>query len=155
MNAAPAGTLPVVLVAEDSDHDRLIIEEAWREAGIAAELRFVEDGEDLLDYLRRTGPYAEGAGRDAPSPSVVLLDINMPKLNGHEAMRTIRADPRLRSLPVVALSTSDSLRQITQAYALGVNSFLTKPARFQDFAELMRRFGEYWLGSVRLPPPPS
>ena len=155
MNAFPLLRAPVLLVAEDSENDRLIIEEVCREAGIQAELRFVEDGEDLLDYLRRSGIYAAGSGRDAPSPSVVLLDINMPKLNGHEVMREIRADARLRTLPVVALSTSDSPRQITQAYALGVNSFLTKPARFQDFVDLMRRFAAYWLGGVRLPPPSS
>jgi CheY-like chemotaxis protein len=146
-----APSLPIVLVAEDSDSDRLIIEEACREAGVPAELRFVADGEDLLDYLRRTGPYAEGGGRDAPAPVLVLLDINMPKLNGHGAMRQIRADPRLRNLPVIALSTSDSPRQITEAYAVGVNSFLTKPARFPDFVDLMRRFSAYWLGGVRLP----
>lgn len=145
---------PVVLVAEDSEHDRLIIEEAFREAELKAELRFVEDGEELLDYLNRRGGFAEGGAREAPWPAVVLLDINMPKVNGHEAMRAIRADPRLKDLPVVALSTSDSPKQIAQAYAVGVNSFLTKPARFPDFVELMRLFGGYWLHGVRLPPPP-
>lgn len=145
--------LPVVLVAEDSEHDRLIIAEAFKEAVILAELRFVEDGEELLDYLRRTGAYADGAGRDAPWPAVVLLDINMPKVNGHEAMRAIRADARLRDLPVIALSTSDSPKQIALAYSLGVNSFLTKPARFPDFVKLMRLFAGYWLEGVRLPPP--
>jgi two-component system response regulator len=153
MLAPPPGepALPLVLVAEDSVQDRMIIEEAFREAGIAAELRFVEDGEELLDYLNRRGRYA--AGEDAaPWPAVVLLDINMPRVNGHEAMRAIRADPLLRNLPVVALSTSDSPKQIAQAYAVGVNSFLTKPARFPAFVELIRLFGGYWLQGVRLPP---
>ncbi len=144
---------PVVLCAEDSKHDRLIIQEAFREAGLSARLVFVEDGEELLDYLRRRGTWAEGTGQEAPWPSVVLLDINMPKVNGHEAMRAIRDDPRLKHLPVVALSTSDSPKQIAQAYAVGVNSFLTKPARFADFVELMQLFGGYWLKGVRLPPP--
>ena len=144
-------SLPLVLVAEDSAHDRIIIEEAFREAGIAATLRFVEDGEELLDYLQRRGRYAGGDGV-APWPAVVLLDINMPKVNGHEAMRAIRADPLLRELPVVALSTSDSPKQIAQAYAVGVNSFLTKPPRFPAFVELIRLFAGYWLLGVRLPP---
>jgi CheY-like chemotaxis protein len=143
-------SLPLVLVAEDSAHDRIIIDEAFREVGIAVTLRFVEDGEELLDYLQRRGRYAaDGA---APWPAVVLLDINMPKVNGHEAMRAIRADPLLRDLPVVALSTSDSPKQIAQAYAVGVNSFLTKPARFPAFVDLIRLFGGYWLQGVRLPP---
>jgi len=154
LSAAPR-PVPVVLVAEDSEHDRLIIAEAFREAEVVAELHFVEDGEELLDYLRRAGPYAEGSGRDAPWPAVVLLDINMPKVNGHDAMRAIRADATLRDLPVIALSTSDSPKQIAQAYAVGVNSFLTKPARFPDFVKLMRLFAGYWLDGVRLPPPRS
>ena len=145
---------PLVLVAEDSAHDRLIITEAFREAGISADLRFVEDGEELLEYLTRGGRYA-AEGTALRSPAVVLLDINMPKMNGHEAMRAIRAEPELRYLPVIALSTSDSPRQIAQAYAVGVNSFLTKPASFPAFVELMRMFGNYWLHGVRLPPPPE
>lgn len=146
----PRPSRPVILVAEDSEHDRLIVEEVFREAGVDADLRFVEDGEDLLDYLRHRGAYAAG-GALAPWPAVVLLDINMPKVNGHEAMRFIRADPLLRTLPVVALSTSDSPKQIAQAYALGVNSFLTKPARFDAYVDLMRKFAAYWLTGVRLP----
>ena len=145
---------PLVLVAEDSAHDRLIIEEAFREVGIAVTLRFVEDGEELLDYLTRRGRYG-GDDCVAPWPAVVLLDINMPKINGHEAMRAIRADPLLRDLPVVALSTSDSPKQIAQAYAVGVNSFLTKPARFPAFVDLIRMFARYWLLGVRLPPRPK
>jgi two-component system response regulator len=148
----PAPAAPVVLVAEDSDADRMIIAEAFHELGIAVDLRFVEDGEDLLDYLRRAGRHAGG---DAPAPAVVLLDINMPKLNGHEAMREIRADRALRHLPVVALSTSDSPKQVAEAYASGVNSFLTKPARFADVVVLLRKFTEYWLFGVRLPPAPG
>lgn len=145
---------PVVLVAEDSELDRMIVEEAFDAAGIEAELHFVEDGEALLDYLLHRGAYAAPDAR-APWPAVVLLDINMPKLNGHEAMRRIRAEPSLRDLPVVALSTSDSPKQIALAYAVGVNSFLTKPGRFPDFVELMRLFGGYWLRGVRLPPRPG
>jgi two-component system response regulator len=141
---------PLVLVAEDSVHDRIIIEEAFREVGIAVRLHFVEDGEELLEYLTRRGRYSGGDA--APWPSVVLLDINMPKVNGHEAMRAIRADPLMRDLPVIALSTSDSPKQIAQAYAVGVNSFLTKPARFPAFVELIRTFANYWLLGVRLPP---
>jgi CheY-like chemotaxis protein len=142
---------PVVLVAEDSAIDRLIIEEAFEESGVEATLHFVEDGEELLDYLRRRGDYALG-GKLAPRPAIVLLDINMPKLNGHEVLREIRLDQQLRDLPVVALSTSDSPKQIAQAYAVGVNSFLTKPGKFSEFVKLIRLFGTYWLEGARLPP---
>lgn len=152
-NPPEAPAPPVVLVAEDNDNDRVIIREALREAGIPVELHFVSDGEALLDYLLRRGAYAPD-GMACPWPAVVLLDINMPKVNGHEAMRAIRADALLRDLPVVALSTSDSPKQIAQAYAAGVNSFLTKPATFDDFVELMRMFATYWLHGVRLPPRP-
>ncbi|MGK7863904.1 response regulator [Falsiroseomonas sp. E2-1-a4] len=141
---------PLIVVAEDSHHDRLIIEEVFREADVGVELRFVDNGEELLDYLLRRGAYADGEAV-APWPAVVLLDINMPKVNGHEAIRAIRAHPLLRHLPVVALSTSDSPKQIALAYALGVNSFITKPARFDSFVELMRKFAAYWLTGVRLP----
>ena len=146
-----AATPPILIIAEDSEIDRLIIQQALAEAGVEAVLHFVGDGEEMLDYLRRRGAYAPG-GRPAPWPAIVLLDINMPKLNGHEAMRLLRADAALRDLPVVALSTSDSPKQIAQAYAVGVNSFLTKPGRFSDFVELMRLFGGYWLKGARLPP---
>jgi CheY-like chemotaxis protein len=141
---------PVIVVAEDSHHDRLIIEEVFSAAEVGVELRFVENGEELLDYLLRRGAYAAGDAM-APWPAIVLLDINMPKVNGHEAMRAIRAHPLLRHLPVVALSTSDSPKQIAQAYALGVNSFMTKPARFDSFVDLIRKFAAYWLTGVRLP----
>jgi CheY-like chemotaxis protein len=87
----------------------------------------------------------------APWPAIVLLDINMPKVNGHEAMRAIRAHPLLRHLPVVARSTSNSPKQIAQAYALGVNSFMIKPARFDSFVDLIRKFAAYWLAGARLP----
>lgn len=142
---------PLVLIAEDSALDRHIISEAIAEAGLDVTVRFADDGQDLLDYLHRRGAHA-GDECASPWPAVVLLDINMPKMNGHEAMRAIRADPKLCDLPVVALSTSDSPKQIALAYASGVNSFLTKPARFEDFVTLMRLFGGYWLQGVRLPP---
>ncbi len=142
---------PLVLIAEDSALDRHIISQAIAEAGLDVTIRFADDGQDLLDYLHRRGAHA-GDESVSPWPAVVLLDINMPRMNGHEAMRAIRADPKLRDLPVVALSTSDSPKQIALAYSVGVNSFLTKPAHFEDFVTLMRLFGGYWLQGVRLPP---
>ncbi|MGE0222670.1 MAG: response regulator [Acetobacteraceae bacterium] len=146
---AAAGQRIVVLVAEDNQYDRLILQEAFAELGLDIDLQFVSDGEEVLDYLRRRNGYA--ADDAAPTPTLVLMDLNMPRMNGHDAVREIRADPILRVLPVIVLSTSDSPRQIAQAYANGVNAFMTKPGRFEDFVDLLRGFHAFWFEHARLP----
>jgi CheY-like chemotaxis protein len=147
-----AGVAPVIiLVAEDNKFDRMILQQAFAELEFNIELHFVNDGEDVLDYLRHRNAYAaEGA---APRPAVVLMDLNMPRMNGHDAVLALRADADLRVLPVVVLSTSDNPAQIAQAYADGVNAFMIKPGPFEEVVALMRKFGEFWLTGVRLPVP--
>ena len=136
-------------MAEDNKYDRMILEQAFSELDFNVRLHFVNDGEDVLDYLRCRNAYeAEGA---APRPALVLMDLNMPRMNGHEAVRALRADDALRVLPVIVLSTSDNPAQIALAYANGANAFMTKPAHFEDVVALLRTFGEFWLTIVRLP----
>jgi two-component system response regulator len=139
----------VILVAEDNKYDRMILEQAFDELGLNVTLYFVGNGEDVLDYLLQRNAYASQAA--APRPALVLLDLNMPAMNGHEALKAIRADPTLCMIPVVVLSTSDSPRQVVQAYAGGVNAFMTKPGPYEEFLDLISKFGAYWLTGAQLP----
>jgi CheY-like chemotaxis protein len=138
-----------ILVAEDNKYDQLILQAAFDELALPVRLTFVGNGEDVLDYLHRRNGYV--TPESAPRPDLILMDLNMPRMNGNDTVIAIRADTDLRLLPVIALSTSDNPRQITQAYANGVNAFMTKPGRFDDFVELLRRFSDFWLCSARLP----
>ena len=138
-----------ILVAEDNKYDRMILQQAFAELDVNVALYFVESGEDVLDYLYRRNGYASAAA--SPRPALVLMDLNMPRMNGQEALQAIRQDETLRVLPVIVLSTSDNPRQIAQAYANGVNAFMTKPGPYDDFVELLRRFGSYWLQAAQLP----
>jgi len=141
----------VILMADDDADDRLLAKDAMNDAQVGGELRFVENGEELLDYLRRRGPYANGAS--VPRPSLILLDLNMPKMDGREALRAIKADPDLRRIPVVMLTTSKADTDINGLYELGVNSFITKPFQFDVLVKVMRMVGDYWLKTVELPGP--
>lgn len=145
---APAASF-VVLVAEDSKYDRMILQQAFDEAGSQVTLRFVVDGEELLDYLCHRNAYA-GEG-SAVTPDVILLDLNMPRMDGNEALRQIRANVALCMLPVVVLSTSDNRRQVVQAHVNGVNAFMTKPGRFEDLLEMVTKFVAFWRDTARLP----
>jgi CheY-like chemotaxis protein len=138
-----------ILVAEDNKYDQLILQAAFDELDLPVRLIFVGNGEDVMDYLYRRNDYV--APESAPRPDLIMMDLNMPRMNGNDAVIAIRADANVRLLPVIALSTSDSPREIAQAYANGVNAFMTKPGRFDDFVELLRRFGDFWLGGVSLP----
>ena len=136
-----------ILLAEDDPDDRLLLQEALQEGRLANELTCVEDGEELLDYLHQRGKWAGGA----PRPGLILLDLNMPKLDGREALRAIKADPSLRHIPVVVLTTSKAEEDVLRSYDLGANSFITKPVTFQSMVDLMRVLGRYWLEIVELP----
>jgi CheY-like chemotaxis protein len=139
----------MVLVAEDDEDDRLMLEEAWSENRMANELRFVHDGEELLDYLRQRGRWsAPGA---APRPGIILLDLNMPRKDGREALAELKADPALRTIPVVVLTTSKLEEDIVRSYELGVSSFITKPVSFEALVATVRDLGRYWFQIVRLP----
>jgi CheY-like chemotaxis protein len=144
--------IPVtILVCDDDADDRLLTKKALEDAHIANAVKFVEDGEDLLDYLYQRNAYGGETGK-APRPGLILLDLNMPKLDGREALRVIKNDPELRSIPVVVLTTSSRDEDIARSYGLGVNSFITKPVTFSGLLEAMRVVGRYWLEIVELPP---
>jgi two-component system response regulator len=140
---------PCILVAEDHNHDKFILTEVFSRAGIAADLRFVSDGEQMLDYLYRRGAFA-GSGQ-APVPRLVLLDLNMPRLDGRKVLRMLRADETLRHLPVIALSTSESPKHINEAYSIGINAYLIKPASIPDYVAKVSSLWKFWLETASLP----
>ena len=140
-----------ILVCDDDEDDRLLTQQALEDAHISNSVRFVEDGEQLLDYLYQRGAYAGEDGK-APRPGLILLDLNMPKMDGREALKTIKEDQSLCDIPVVVLSTSHLDEDIARSYQLGVNSFITKPVTFSGLVEAMNVLGRYWLEIVELPP---
>ena len=139
-----------ILVADDDPDDRMMIEEAFVENRIANKIDFVEDGEQLMAYLHREGPYAEL--KDTPFPGIVLLDLNMPKKDGREALREMKADPELCRIPVIVLTTSIAEEDIVRTYGLGVSSFITKPVSFEGLVDAVRVICKYWIQIVALPP---
>jgi CheY-like chemotaxis protein len=143
-------TSVVILLADDDPDDRAFTIRALRQNRLANDVRTVEDGEELMDYLHRRGHYAgEGA---APRPDVILLDLNMPRKDGREALEEIKQDPQLRKIPVVVLTTSEAEQDILQTYDLGVNAFVTKPVTFEGLVNAIRVMSDFWFEIVRLPP---
>jgi len=140
-----------ILVCDDDEDDRMLTQRALEGAHISNALRFVEDGEQLLDYLYQRGEFAGETGL-APRPGLILLDLNMPKMDGREALHVIKQDPELVDIPIVVLSTSRLDEDIVRSYKLGVNSFITKPVTFTGLVEAMNVLGRYWLEIVELPP---
>ena len=138
----------VILMADDDADDRMLTRDALAESRVLNELRFVEDGEELMDYLKRRGKFADA---DAPRPGLNLLDLNMPKKDGREALKEIKADAELRRIPVVVMTTSKAEEDIFRSYDLGASSFITKPVTFDRLVELMRTLGQYWVEFVELP----
>lgn len=138
----------VILMADDDIDDRLLVTEAFAESCKFDELKFVGDGLELLDYLRSEGIYAE---TPVDLPNLILLDLNMPRMNGLEALEKIKSDPKLRLIPVVVLSTSNSQTDIVSCYSLGAASFLTKPSTFADMTSMMSVLGNYWMKFVEFP----
>jgi len=139
-----------ILVADDDPDDRTLTREAFEAAHVANDLRFVEDGEELLDYLQRRGKYSNA--ESAPWPSIILLDLNMPRMDGREALRAIRADARLRGIRVVVMTTSKAEEDILRSYDLSAASYITKPVTFDALVEVVRSLGRYWLEIVELAP---
>jgi len=137
-----------ILIAEDDADDRLLAQEALEESHLMNDVFFVEDGEELLDYLRRQGKYAE---QKVPRPGIILLDLNMPRKDGREALTEIKKDADLRRIPVVVMTTSKDEEDILRSYDLGVNSFIIKPVTFEGLVEVMRALGHYWFEIVELP----
>jgi CheY-like chemotaxis protein len=139
----------VILLAEDDSDDRLLLKDALADCGWSGELRCVEDGEELLEYLLRRGNYQSPAS--APRPGLILLDLNMPRKDGREALREIRADANLRRIPVVVLTTSQADTDISHLYDLGANSFVSKPVQFDALVNVVRALSQYWFKTVTLP----
>jgi CheY-like chemotaxis protein len=139
-----------ILMADDDQDDRDLTRDAMRKGKLPGQLRCVEDGEELLEYLNRQGRYTQP--EDSPLPELILLDLNMPRMDGREALREIKADPDLRSIPVVVLTTSEEDEDIFRSYDLGASSYITKPVTFDALVQVMRELGNYWFQIVRLPP---
>jgi two-component system response regulator len=138
-----------ILMADDDPDDRQLTREAFEEAKLANDLRFVEDGVELLDYLNRRGKYTDPAS--SPRPSIILLDLNMPRKDGREALEEIKSDPRLRTIRVIVLTTSKAEEDILRSYNLSAASYITKPVTFESLVEVIKTLGKYWLEIVELP----
>jgi CheY-like chemotaxis protein len=141
--------LLTILLADDDADDRMMAKEALEESHLLNPLDMVEDGEQLFEYLRRTGKYTYLANE--PLPGLILLDLNMPRKDGREALKELKADPKLCHIPVVVLTTSKAEEDIYRTYNLGVNSFITKPVSFSSLVDLMKHLGKYWFEIVTLP----
>lgn len=143
------GKLPVILMAEDDSDDRLLAKDAASECSLGAELCFVEDGAELMDYLKRRGKHTDPIA--AVRPDLVILDLNMPRKDGREALKEIKNDPELRRIPVVIFTTSRADTDIGLAYQLGANSFISKPVAFDALVKVMKAIKVYWFDAVILP----
>ena len=139
----------IILLADDDDDDRMLAQEALNESRILNQLHCVGDGEELMDYLHRKNNYADP--EKSPRPGLILLDLNMPKKDGREALAEIKSDPHLKQIPVVVMTTSKAEEDIYKTYDLGVNSFISKPVTFEALVKIMRALGKYWFEIVELP----
>jgi CheY-like chemotaxis protein len=141
-----------ILMADDDADDRQLTREALEDARLINDIRFVEHGEELLEYLRRQGKYAPPV--EAPRPGLILLDLNMPRKDGRTVLQELKRDPDLRSIPVVVLTTSKSDEDIYRSYDLGVNSYIVKPVTFEALVDILQTLEKYWFEIVELPSPP-
>jgi CheY-like chemotaxis protein len=148
MMAKARRTVTIVMADDDMD-DQLLVRDAWLQSRLCNDLRFVSDGEQLMDYLHRRGAYEDPS--DSPRPGVILLDLNMPRKDGHEALEEIKSDPDLRRIPVVVLTSSKAEEDIIRSYNLGVSGFIAKPVTFEGLVEAVKALGRYWFEIVELP----
>jgi CheY-like chemotaxis protein len=139
-----------ILAAEDDADDRMLLKDAFDENKLANDLRFVENGEELLQYLNKQGAFAPPA--HAPYPGLILLDLNMPRMDGREVLHLIKNDQQHRRVPVVVLTTSKAEEDILRSYNLGVSSFITKPVTFKGLIKVVQVLSQYWIEIVELPP---
>ena len=150
MAPKPGSIKPItILMADDDPDDRLLAKSAFAASHLANDLRFVVDGQELVDYLWHRGKYADPAL--SPRPGLILLDLNMPRKDGREALSEIKADPELQTIPVVVLTTSKADEDIYRSYAIGASSFITKPVSFEGLVDVVRTVGHYWFEIVALP----
>ena len=139
-----------ILMADDDADDRLLTQEALEESRLVNDLHFVEDGEQLMNYLQRRDSFQHLDS--TPLPGLILLDLNMPKKDGREALEEIKADPHLRRIPIVVLTTSKGEEDIYRSYDLGASSYITKPVTFAALVKVIQAIGKYWFELVELPP---
>lgn len=139
-----------ILIADDDEEDRMLVEEAMEESRLVNPLRFVENGEEVMDYLHHRGKFTDKV--KYPQPGLILLDLNMPKKDGREVLAEIKADENLRKIPIVVLTTSKAEEDILRTYDLGVNSYITKPVTFAGLVDIVQNLGKYWFEIVSIPP---
>jgi CheY-like chemotaxis protein len=138
-----------ILIADDDEDDRLMTREAFEEVRILNEIVFVKDGVELLDYLYRQGEFSNPEA--SPRPGLILLDLNMPRMDGREALTMIKKDANLRSIPVTIFTTSKAEEDVVRSYNLGVNCFITKPVTYAGLVEVVKQLNSFWLELVELP----
>lgn len=139
-----------ILLADDDAEDRMLLVSALKEARLKNTIQEVSNGEELMDYLRNEGKYSNR--ETYPLPGIILLDLNMPKKDGREALHEIKLDERLKGIPVIVMTTSKVEEDILKSYDLGVNSFITKPVNFKDMVDTVKTLSHYWFEIVRLGP---
>ncbi len=138
-----------ILMADDDPDDCLLAREAWEEIKSGHELRFVHDGQEILDYVLRRGLYT--TQQSAPRPRIILLDLNMPKKNGHEVLGVLKTNPELQTIPIIVFTTTRHIDEIIRAYQEGANAFMTKPSTFEGYRDTFRAVDHFWLRLVQLP----
>ncbi|QWG09229.1 response regulator [Flammeovirga kamogawensis] len=138
-----------ILYADDDPEDRMLTQEAFEESKLASNLIFVEDGEELMEYLNHKGKFSDK--EKYPKPDLILLDLNMPKKDGRECLKEIKLDDSLKKIPVVVLTTSNDEEDVLKTYNLGVSSFITKPVTFDSMVDIVKSLNQYWFQIVRLP----
>lgn len=150
MDSKPRDTITIVMADDDPD-DCKLAQDAFEEARLSNRLLFVKDGVELLELLRRQGKYAGEASE--PLPALILLDLNMPRMDGRETLEHIKADPKLRHIPVVVLTTSRAEEDVMRTYQLGANSYIVKPVTFESLVDVVQQLGRYWFQLVEIPAP--
>jgi CheY-like chemotaxis protein len=138
----------LILMADDDEDDRMMTEKAMKKNRLANEIRFTIDGDDLMDYLFCRNSYSD---ETAPTPDLILLDLNMPKKDGIEALKEIKSNKEFKKIPVIVLTTSSAEEDIIKSYELGVNSFITKPVTFEGLVKVVKEIDNYWFELVKLP----
>jgi CheY-like chemotaxis protein len=147
----PKNAKPItILMADDDADDRRLTKEALEESRLVNDLRFVENGEELMDYLKGAGKFTDSS--DRPRPGLILLDLNMPRKDGRSALKELKSDPELRQIPVVVLTTSKADEDVFRSYDLGVNSYIVKPVTFEALVDILQTLEKYWFEIVELPP---
>ena len=143
--------VPTILLIDDDPADQFLVQEAIKVANLNHNLRLVSDGDEALDYLFGRGRYADR--RKAPRPDLILLDLNMPRFDGRQVARTLKAHPSLKNIPIVVLTTSSLEEDVDELYAIGVNAFMRKPTNFDEFTAALCDLSNYWLERASLPSP--